>query len=135
MDNLNLPNDLTNTLEQIFSQIKQYDQSITKSKFIETIFLQWLEDYQYPKSNKEEIYTKNNSILRNNLKLAIEFSGKTQKQIANEIGINKNYLNQISTGSKYEPSVKVVLLLLKALNYHPKKLHDIFWLESLENAP
>lgn len=129
LDKLNLPNDLTNTLKIILNKCKEFDPHINEEKFIEIIFKQWLEQYKLPQQNKK-IYKKNQVKLKNDLKMTIVCSDKTQKQIAEEIGINYSYLNQIINGVN-EPSITLVLLLIQTLNYPPQKITELFFLEPI----
>lgn len=125
---LELPVDMTETLKLLYEKTKKHDPHMNELRFLQVIIGQWLELYS-PKKQLIPLQ-KNNVILRNDLKMAIRLCGKTQRQIADETGLNYSYLSQLING-KNEPSISVVLLLMQALNYPPNKINDLFFLESL----
>lgn len=91
--------------------------------------MEWLEPYK--RSPDAPLATREKLVLKNNLKKAVELSGKSQNRIAKEIGINRVYLSQIISG-KYEPTITVVLLLARATEYPVEKIKDLFYLEPAE---
>lgn len=125
-DDLNLPDDMANTLKIIYERAKKYDHHLSEQRFLQAIISQWLDIYV--KTNSVKLRHKDQVTLCNDLKAAIHQSGKTQRQIAQETGINYTYLSQIIHG-KYEPSVTMALLLMEALNYPPARIKDLFYLE------
>ena len=112
----------------IYNEAKKRDPSLTKSRFFQVIISQWMELYLQNKKLPE--LDKSNVKLYNNLKSVIKVSGKTQRDIANEIGLNDTYLSHIIRG-KYDPSITIVLLLMQALDYPLAKLNDVFYLEPM----
>ena len=66
--------------------------------------------------------------LCNDLKVAIIRAGKTNVQVAREVGVTPNYISQIITG-KREPSFSIALRILKALGVDTGKIEDVFWIE------
>lgn len=64
--------------------------------------------------------------LRNDLKVAIIRAGKTQKQVAGEVGITEAYLSRIITGRKKNLSMVLALKICRAIN---RKSDDVFWIE------
>jgi DNA-binding XRE family transcriptional regulator len=64
--------------------------------------------------------------LRNDLKVAIIRAGKTQKMVAEEVGITEAYLSRIVTGRKKNLSMVLALKICKAIN---RKSDDVFWIE------
>ena len=127
-DGVRLPADLTETLVALYHKAKKINPALTKDLFIESILREWLEPYRVEPANP---VTKDNAILRNNLKQAINFSGKSQTQIAAEAGISRPYLGRVINW-KCEPTVKIALLIAKALNYPPEKFTDLFFLEPVK---
>lgn len=123
---INLPPDMIETLNKIYINAKEKNPNLTESSFVEYIIAQWLEQFEI--KQEAETIPKDKALLKNNIKTAIKYSDKSQKQIAHEVGINPSYLSQIVSG-KYDPSIKVVLLLLQALNYPPSKVGELFHLD------
>jgi len=121
---MGLPEGLTEIMQAVFKKAKKSNPDLTESKFFQGIFEEWLEPY----SREVSALSKSNIVMKNNLKDAIELSGKSQAKIAKEIGINRPHLNNVING-KAEPSIKTVLLLLNSLNYPPEKINDLFYLE------
>ncbi len=122
---LDLPDDMRKSLQNLYEKTKVHDPQITESRFLQVIIAQWLEMYVVA---KQEPLHKNKAVLHNDLKMAIRISGKTQRQISQETGINYVYLSDVIRG-KYEPGIAFVLLLMRALNCPPARLHDLFFLE------
>lgn len=120
-----LSEETAETLQAIFKKAKKDNMNLTETKFMEHIVSEWLEPY------KREIVPmppRNQVALRNNLKQAIKLSGKSQTQIAKEVGINRAYIGQLISG-KYDPSLVVALLITKAVGYSISKIEDLFYLE------
>jgi DNA-binding XRE family transcriptional regulator len=114
---------LPGEIKNVFDRAKTLDPSLNEQDFLTQITLEWLECYRVrpvslPKDKVE---------LCNNLKKIIESSGRQQKEIAKTIGINPSYLSDIVRG-KYDPSIKIVLLLMEILSFPPAKLHEMFYL-------
>ena len=128
IDNLDLPESMKDTLIHIYNEAKKRDLNLTESRFFQVIISQWMELYLQNKKLPE--LDKSNVKLYNNLKSVIKVSGKTQRDIANEIGLNDTYLSHIIRG-KYDPSITIVLLLMQALDYPLAKLNDVFYLEPM----
>jgi len=124
-----LPPELIETLDSIYKKVKLMDTGLDESTFIERIFDDWLEPYK--RERKHTATLKNKVILRNKLKDAVKICGKTQTQIAKEMGINRAYLGQMING-KYEPSIFMVLLLIETIGYPLEKIRDLFYLEIIE---
>lgn len=127
-DNLNLPADMAETLEAIYSKAKEINPKLTKELFIQRIVSEWLEPYRI---KRKTIQPKNSVRLKNSLKQAIMLCGKSQSQIARETGISRSYLSQIING-KNEPSLTTALLIAEAVNYPPEKFKDLFFLEPVD---
>ena len=125
-EQLELPGDMLETIKSLYENTKKYDPHLTEYIFLQVIIDQWLRLY-LSNVNQEQLH-KDKIVLKNDLKIAIQLSGKTQRQIAQETGINYTYLSQVIHG-KYEPSITVVLLLVKALNYPSIKINELFFLE------
>ncbi len=125
LNDLDLPDGMRKSLQTLYEKTKAHDPQITESRFLQVIIAQWLEMYA---TTKQEPLHKNNVVLRNDLKMAIRISGKTQRQISQETGINYVYLSDVLRG-KYEPGITFVLLLMRSLNCPPARLHDLFFLE------
>ena len=128
IDNIDLPESMKDAIIYIYNEAKKRDPSLTESRFFQVIISQWMELYLQNKKLSE--LNKNNVKLYNNLKSVIKVSGKTQRDIANEIGLNDTYLSHIIRG-KYDPSITIVLLLMQALDYPLAKLNDVFYLEPM----
>jgi len=126
-----LPAEMIETLQAIYKKAKKHNPNLNESTFFEEIIGEWLEPYKrdriLPVMRKGEIK------LRNNLKYAIKLCGKSQAQIAREVGINRSYLSQILNG-QYEPSTSLALLLTQAVGYPPEKFNDLFFLEPAKPA-
>ncbi|WP_339185298.1 helix-turn-helix transcriptional regulator [Oceanobacillus sp. FSL W7-1293] len=74
-------------------------------------------------------YIKQPIITRNNVKLTrISFPKYSQQELAKEIGVSRQTMNLIET-EKYNPSIKICLLLCKALGAN---LDDLFWYENMK---
>lgn len=104
----------------MFNSVK-LNPNLTRHAFLVGIIKSWLDLYR----NREhkEILSKNDVVLKNNLKHAIAISGKTQAQISRETGISRPHLSQIIAG-RYDFSVKMALLLAESLNYPPEKFTE-----------
>ena len=127
---IDLRDDISTILENIYQTVKKHNPLLNKDNFFNILIKQWLETYEIPKENKWDSLSKEKFTLKNDLKYAIQSSNKSQAKIAKEINISQTYLSQIISG-KYEPSIKIVLLLLKAINYPASKIEKIFSLEPL----
>lgn len=125
---IELPNDVDETLQEIFKRAKKLNPSMTKQLFLTGIITMWLDPYI--QTNKR-VLPKDKVVLKNDLKAAIELSGKTQAQVAREIGLNRSYLGQVVRGN-YDPSVTLALLILQSINYPTEKFKDVFSLEPIE---
>ena len=120
-----LPDDLLEMLESLHKKINKSMPNITDIMLIEYIIGNWFEFYK--RNEIEDIKTKEEVVLRNNLKHAIKLSGKTQAQVAHKIGINHKYLGHVING-RCEPSIVLALLLAQLLCSPSGKLEDIFYL-------
>lgn len=128
LNQLELPSDMAESLDIVFQQTKKLDSNLTDKRFLQAIIAQWLE--QYAQGQEYKLLQKDKVALRNKLKLAIKASGKTQRQIAKETGINYVYLSEVING-KYEPGITVVLLLMRALRIAPARIEKLFYLEPI----
>lgn len=128
-DFLTLESELKKTLELAYRQSVVYDPKISPEKFLEIIIKQWLDIYR-TKSGIEGL-RRNKVKLRNNLKTVLSLSGKSQRQVARETGINPSYLSGL-INEKYEPSITVVYLIANALGYNSNRIGELFWLEPVE---
>lgn len=125
---IELPKDIDETLEEIFKRAKKLNPAMNKPQFLKWIITMWLDPYLQEGTSTAQ---KDQVQLKNNLKEAITLSGKTQAQVAREIGISRAYLSEIIRGVN-TPSVLTALLILRATNYPMEKLNDIFSLEPIE---
>ncbi|MEW9677927.1 helix-turn-helix transcriptional regulator [Lentibacillus sp. L22] len=67
--------------------------------------------------------------LRNNVKIKrISSKRFSQQELAKEIGVSRQTMNLIES-EKYNPSIKICLLICKALD---TDLNDLFWYENTE---
>lgn len=121
-----LPPEMMETLDAIYKKAKKHNPSLTESTFFEELIGEWLEPYK--RDRKGPPMRKGQVILKNNLRHAIKLCGKSQAQIAREVGINRSYLSQLING-QYEPSTSLALLLMQAVEYPPEKFQDLFFLE------
>ena len=126
-DYLNISKETTETLKAIYGNVKKHNQDITETLFIEHIIANWLEPYK--RTEECPAFPKDKAILNNNLKQAIKLTGKTQIQVATEIGVNPKYLGHV-INRRCEPSITLALLLAKSLRYPPEKINDLFYLEA-----
>lgn len=126
---LNFSREITETLEVIYHEVKKYNPIITKRLFLETLIGEWLENYKV-NVNKRPLQ-RDKVLLKNRLKEALKTSGKTQSEVAKLIGVNRSYFGQIVRGN-CDPSVRMSLLVLDAINYPPQKFTDIFYLEPVD---
>lgn len=117
-----------NTLQELYCKAKKLDPYLTEDRFTQVIIIHWLSQYGNNYNTQKAIFKKDSVILRNNLKTAIKSSGKTQRQVASEIGINHVYLSEVIHG-KYEPGITVALLLYRALYYSPAQMEKLFYLQ------
>lgn len=125
-NDLNLPRDMSESLEELYKSAKILNPKITTNLFIEGIIGEWLRPYKIARENK--VYQKGSVVLRNNLRQAIKLCGKTQSQLSRETKIDRAYLGQIING-RYDPSVTVALILMYAMGYPPEKFIELFFLE------
>lgn len=124
---LSLPQDAIETLEKLYRAAANINPVLTREVFMESIIKEWLDLYR----RTSDVLPKDKVNLKNNLKQAIELSGKSQAQVAREIGVNRSYLGQVVRGN-YEPSVTLALLILQSINYPAEKLKDVFLLEPVD---
>lgn len=122
---IKLPQDVLEVLEVIYEEAKKINPDITERIFFERIVREWLRGYRKRRWSKGDM-SKDKVLLKNNLEATLKLAGKTQTQVAKEIGINRTYLGQIIKG-RYDPSVKVAFLLAEAL--YSSKIEDMFYLE------
>lgn len=66
--------------------------------------------------------------LRNDLKVAIIRAGKTNAQVAREVGVKPQFISDIIHGRK-KPSLMLALAILEAVGQGPGELNKVFWLE------
>lgn len=66
--------------------------------------------------------------LCNDLKVAIIRAGKTNAQVAREVGVKPQFISDIIHGRK-KPSLVLALALLEAVGQGPGELNNVFWLE------
>ncbi|GAB6178959.1 hypothetical protein JCM14036_02780 [Desulfotomaculum defluvii] len=125
---IELPSDVDETLKEVFKRAKKLNPAINKQQFLKWIITMWLDPYL---KDDAETVPKDQVQLKNNLKEAITLSGKTQAQVAREIGISRAYLSEIIRGV-YTPSVLTALLILRDINYPIEKFNDVFSLEPIE---
>lgn len=125
---LGLPIDACKTLQKLYFKAKKLDPHLTEQRFTQAIITHWLNQYSIKYGNQNMTFKKDGVILRNNIKTAIRSSGKTQRQVASEIGINHVYLSEIIHG-KYEPGITVALLLYRALYHSPAQIEKLFYLQ------
>lgn len=114
-------------LDEIFQDAKKLNPSLTKRNFFDSIVGDWLKLFWKPDTN----YKKDKVILKNRVKDALKFCGKSQTQVAKEMGISRCYLGHVVRGNS-EPSLVTALLLLQTLNLPPARVGDIFFLESVD---
>ena len=131
LSKVKLPLELIETLDSIYKKVKLLDSELDESTFIERIFDDWLEPYKRERKHIRALKSK--VILRNKLKDAVKLCGKSQTQIAKDMGINRAYLGQM-INAKYEPSIFMVLLLTETIGYPPEKIKDLFYLETIEQG-
>ena len=123
---VNLPDSIIDSLDEIYKKLKKQIPSLTKDDIFTHIIGEWLEQYKHNLSRS--VKTKNEVVLRNNLREAIKLSRKTQAQIADELGINRTYLNHVIKG-RCEPSITLALLLADAVNCSHGKLDSLFYIK------
>ena len=124
---LDLPLELIQLLNEIYKKSKELNPKLTEKQFFINLINEGLEPYL---SIKPRPYLKDEVKLCNDIKLAVRYSGKTQTQVAKEIGIDRTYLQKIISG-KNEPSVALALLIVRACGY--PKFEDIFYLEPIRD--
>lgn len=127
LQRVKLSPEIVKTLNAVYQEAKKQNPCLNESVFFEGLISDWLETFKRNRKRKT-LLSKDNAVLRNNLKLAIKLCNKSQLRVADEIGINRPYLSQIISG-KYIPSVILALLLLEAVEYPPEKFTDVFFLE------
>ena len=123
---INLPEGIIDSLEEVYKKLKKQITDLTRDEILTHIIGEWLEQYKH--SQNRLIKTKNEVVLKNNLREAIKLSHKTQAQIADELGINRTYLNHVIRG-RCEPSVTLALLLANAVNCLPGEIESLFYIE------
>ena len=127
-ERVNLPVDMAETLAAIFTKVKKINPEITEGEFIERALKEWLEPY---KRDSIKTTSRKNVVLRNRLKNAVQFCGKSQTQLAKDVGVSRTYLGHVISG-KCEPSVALAILITDAIGYPLEKLHEVFYLEPME---
>ena len=127
--NIELPTDLMEIIDVMYKKLRIHNPDLTESTFIHRIIDDWLKPYK--EQECRTILQRDKYVLRNNLKKLIKYSGKTQQEIANEIGINRTYLGQVVSG-KSEPTITVAILLANAVGCPSEKILDLFYLEPTE---
>ncbi|GAB6180977.1 hypothetical protein JCM14036_22960 [Desulfotomaculum defluvii] len=118
---IKLPSDMVDTLDQVYRCLKVLHPRLTESVFLEKILADWLKQF---KKEQPRIYKKDKVLLHNDIKNALELAGKSQNQIAEEIGVNRTYLGQVVRG-EYEPGITIALLLAIATS---QRVEDLFFL-------
>lgn len=126
-DSIKLPVTMVEILDVIYKKAKSINPKLDQSEFLQRILEEWLSLYKH--EAPQPVLPKDKVLLKNRLKPAIRLSGKSQSQIAREIGVNRTYLNQVING-KCEPSIVLALLLMNAVSYPAFK--DLFYLEPAE---
>ena len=126
---MELPHDVYRTLEEVYTKARVLNSALTEKIFIAGIIREWLEPYVI--ENAGPVLPKGKTVLRNNIKQAIMLSGKSQAQVAREIGISRAYLTQLIKGI-YDPSALLAITLMQAINYPMEKFKDLFFLEPAE---
>lgn len=121
---LDLPHNVLEVLKRIYCSAREHNPRLTEADLIGHIVTKWMEGYCMDEPGG---MTKDRAKIKNDLKVAIALSGKTQKQIAQEIGMCNTYLNRIMKG-KSEPSISIAYLIAGALGYPPWKVHELFYL-------
>lgn len=124
---INFPLELLNLISEIYKESKRLNPQLTENEFMLNLIKSGLAPF---KKSKPVAYNKEQVKLRNDIKLAVKYANKTQSELANDIGLNRTYLQKIIAG-KYEPSVTLALQIVMATGY--PKLEDIFFLEPLED--
>jgi len=114
--------DLPADIREIYQQVQP--RGISESEFLLLVAEEWLECYQHRPC---PVMSRGRVALKNNLREHISASGMTQKEIARSIGVNPSYLSEVVSGH-YEPSIRIVLLLLAVLKVPPAKIRDVFYL-------
>jgi len=125
LDQVKMSQDMREALQVIFDKAKHYDPKLDEDIFLQVIIKQWLDQYRLASG---DILKRDEVVLKNDLKMAFLLSGQNQKQTAAAIGVHRSYLSQIISGD-YEPSITLVLLLIRALNWPASKITDLFFLE------
>ena len=120
--------DMLETLSEIFEKTKKNYPELNESMFFRQILMEWLEPYKQNKSSFT--LARQKVVLKNRLKEAIQQCGKSNIQIAKEIGVNRVYISQIISG-RYDPSITIILLLAESIGYPLEKLNDLFYLEPI----
>lgn len=126
LNQIGLPRDMVDTLEAMYREVKNINPTLTEVLFLENVIKDWLEPYKTDRNRT--VKTREEVVLRNNLQNAIKLSGKSQTQLAQEIGVSRCYIGKVIRGEN-DPSITVSLLLADALNYPPEKIKDLFFLE------
>ena len=128
LSKVELLSDMIETLSEIFRRAKNNYPELNESIFFKQILMEWLEPYKQSKSSFT--LTRQKVTLKNRLKEAIQQSGKSNIQIAKEIGVNRVYISQIISG-RYEPTITIILLLAESIGYPLEKIKDLFYLEPM----
>ena len=123
---IELPKNLIEIIDVIYKKVKKQNPGLTESLFIEQVLWEWLEPFK--REPDRVSMPRKKVVVKNNLRQAVKLSGKSQSQIARDIGVHRAYISQIISG-KYEPSISVAFLLAEALNYPSEKIKDLFYLE------
>lgn len=121
--NIQLPDDMIETLEAIYKKARRVNPELTESLFLQRIIDRWLESYRRKK--RGTTIKKNQCVLKNRIKDAVKLNRTTIKEIATETGINRTYLGEVAAGHS-EPTITVAMLIAGALN---ENLTDLFFLE------
>ena len=123
-----LPADVAASLDELYHRAREYNPRLTMAGLMAEIVCQWLELYR---AYQVQPQVKDQVRLRNDLKIAISLSGKSQRQVAREIGICHTHLSQIVNG-KNDPSVTVALLIAQAIGWPPARFCELFYLDIKE---
>lgn len=127
-NSVKLAEDVAGVLTEIYDKAKRLNPTLTPEMFVNNIIRDWLEPY---KETEGIVTTKDSVTLRNNLKQAVELSGKTRTQIAKETGLNRHHLGRLINRGEGDTSIKTAILLAQALNYPTEKLIDLFYIDPM----
>lgn len=126
-----IPKDMEEVLNVIYLKAKKHNPELTESLFLQRIFEEWLDPYKRDSTNISRS-SKTKVVLRNRLKQAFSIYGKTQIQIAKEVGIDRSYLSQIVNSAPHDLSVKIAFLIADSIGYPKEKFRELFYLEPVE---